>query len=640
MVYDTDTETLLLFGGSDGESGLNDTWAYDPAAGEWTDLLPVGDLPSERDGHAMVYDPGRNQVVMFGGWDERRNRDLADTWVYDPDANAWTEIHPTGARPTARDGHVMVYDPAGDQAILFGGVDGVGSFLNDTWAYDPAAEEWTELDPAGAVPPARGYSAMVYDPAGKRFVLFGGAAEDGYYNDTWAYDPAAGAWTELKPIGDLPGRRSSHLMVYDLANHTVLLYGGGTDQAGYWETWAYDPAANTWTDLDPPGGVPQVDRGHAMVYYPARGTMILFGGWGWEEVSNATWVYDPSGQSGGSPGLYATGPAPRGYHGLFYDPVGGRVVLFGGGTDTTDYGDTWSYDATVNKWTELAPKGEQPEARSWPALAYDAAGRKALLFGGATMVGALNDTWTYDPALNSWAEVEPMGERPPERWLGVTVYDSAHGMLILFGGAGVEGMLNDTWTYDTATGGWTARDPVGSLPSPRGFHSLAYDARSGRVVLFGGMNDYEEDLGDMWSYDPVKNSWTEIDSAGPAPTARSGHAMVYDSLNGRMILFGGATSMEGFNDTWAYDPAAGTWTDLKPTGDLPSDRAYHAMVYDRGTDRVILFGGFDGAQYVNDVWEYDPVRNVWTELMAVTGETTQAWQSGWMLAAMTEGSGP
>ena len=30
------------------------------------------------------------------------------------------------------------------------------------------------------------------------------------------------------------------------------------------------------------------------------------------------------------------------------------------------------------------------------------------------------------------------------------------------------------------------------------------------------------------------------------------------------------------NDTWAYDPAANTWTDLKPTGDVPAARGSHA----------------------------------------------------------------
>ena len=36
-----------------------------------------------------------------------------------------------------------------------------------------------------------------------------------------------------------------------------------------------------------------------------------------------------------------------------------------------------------------------------------------------------------------------------------------------------------------------------------------------------------------------------------------------------MIMFGGSERYRGLNDTWAYDPAGNTWTDLKPSGTLP-----------------------------------------------------------------------
>ena len=39
--------------------------------------------------------------------------------------------------------------------------------------------------------------------------------------------------------------------------------------------------------------------------------------------------------------------------------------------------------------------------------------------------------------------------------------------------------------------------------------------------------------------------------------------MVYDSVHQMVILFSG-TPTALFNDTWAYDPVANTWTDLKP----------------------------------------------------------------------------
>ena len=43
---------------------------------------------------------------------------------------------------------------------------------------------------------------MAYDPHSKMIVLFGGIdSQFVCYNDTWAFDPAAGTWTELQPGG-------------------------------------------------------------------------------------------------------------------------------------------------------------------------------------------------------------------------------------------------------------------------------------------------------------------------------------------------------------------------------------------------------------------------------------------------------
>ena len=106
---------------------LNDTWAYDPAANTWTDLEPAGDLPSARCGHAMVYDLGQRPGDPLWGVAARRCQHcFNDTWAYDPAANTWTELHPAGDLPSARNGHAMVYDSATGKVILFGGSGGIG----------------------------------------------------------------------------------------------------------------------------------------------------------------------------------------------------------------------------------------------------------------------------------------------------------------------------------------------------------------------------------------------------------------------------------------------------------------------------------------------------------------------------------
>jgi N-acetylneuraminic acid mutarotase len=137
----------------------------------------------------MVYDSSAGKVILFGGYDGAEVLD--DTWTYDPVGNAWTELRPGGAPPTARSNHSMVYDSRMGKVILFGGLSSTGTLLNDTWVYDPAGNSWAELHPAGSLPPACTMHSMVYDSITGKAILFGaGDVSAGVLrNDTWAYEP-------------------------------------------------------------------------------------------------------------------------------------------------------------------------------------------------------------------------------------------------------------------------------------------------------------------------------------------------------------------------------------------------------------------------------------------------------------------
>src|SRR5204862_547428 len=70
----------------------------------------------------------------------------------------------------------------------------------DTWAYNSAANTWTNLKPAGDVPPPRGGHTMVYDPVSRKTILFGGAFLVLYLGDTWSF--GHGEVAEPRPVGE------------------------------------------------------------------------------------------------------------------------------------------------------------------------------------------------------------------------------------------------------------------------------------------------------------------------------------------------------------------------------------------------------------------------------------------------------
>jgi N-acetylneuraminic acid mutarotase len=246
----------------------------------------------------MVYDSAHGKVIMFGGQDSAGNKN--DTWSYDPTTNHWTSLNPSGQLPAARVFHSMVFDPVSGKVILFGGFGGAPNFLSDTWAYDPTVNTWTELHPAGSAPPARDLSAMAYDPPTAKVFLFGGLGAGGDMNDTWAYDPAANSWTHLNPSGLIPSARRGHAMVYIYVQNggKMVEFGGvegsSPDEQELNDTEEYDSTPSIWEDLQPPSPVPPARDSHTMVVGGSSGEVILFGGIGSAGTPFAdTWAYTP-----------------------------------------------------------------------------------------------------------------------------------------------------------------------------------------------------------------------------------------------------------------------------------------------------------------------------------------------------------
>jgi N-acetylneuraminic acid mutarotase len=316
----------------------------------------------------------------------------------------WTSLTPTGDPPPARLGGSMVYIPSASKLLLFGGWAGGTTYINSMWGYDLAANTWADLTTGrtkqgtlvatGPLPAARATQAMVYDPSTGKVMVFGGFDGTSYYNDTWAFDPATNVWTKLSPAGSVPGARAGHSLVYDSNSAKMILFGGwnGSDELN--DTWAYDPATNTWTNLRPTGRIPTARDSQAMAYDPDSKVMILFGGWSSLKEYNDTWVYDPAANTWTDLEPAGTVPSARALQQMVYDPVVKKMTLFGGGTNTTVHDDTWTYDFASNTWTETTLTGAAPYARTGCALAYDSDKRNVLLFGGSNGIAYFNDLWS------------------------------------------------------------------------------------------------------------------------------------------------------------------------------------------------------------------------------------------------------
>ena len=293
-----------------------------------------------------------------------------------------------------------------------------------------------------------------------------------------------------------------------------------------------------------------------------------------------------------------TGPQPRLAHSIAFDSNRGRVILFGGDSLRSELlNDTWAWDGEF--WTQVADLGPSP--RAGHVMAYDSARQRVVLFGGKLTAQDARDTWEWDG--EDWTQVADEG--PAARSGHVMAFDSKRNKTVLFGGGPREGaLLRDTWEWDGE--GWTQAEDTG--PSARRASAAAFDNVRSRVVLFGG-DSGGVGLGDTWEWDGAL--WTQVAAFGPEP--RTGAAMVFE--HDHAALFGGLASAAAaakptvFGNTWEWNGAH--WTQRQDIG--PGARWGHAMAFDSIRRRVVIFGGLpvfpiDGEavpdQLLGDTWEH------------------------------------
>jgi N-acetylneuraminic acid mutarotase len=280
-------------------------------------------------------------------------------------------------------------------------------------------------------------------------------------------------------------------------------------------------------------------------------------------------------------------------------------------------------------WTQHA-SGVPPAARAWHTAVWT--GAEMIVWGGYGNNGYLNDGGRYNPAANSWTAL-PSNGAPAARWFHTAVWTGSE--LMVWGGQGSSGYLNDGGRYNPVTDSWTAL-PTNGAPAARWCHTAVW--AGSEMIIWGGTyfsGDFGYPCNDGGRYDPVANSWTMVPTNG-APAVRAEHTAVW--TGSEMIIWGG-----GLNDGGRYNPTANSWTALPATG-APAARYDHTAVW-TGSEMIIWGGAKGTSWFFNDGGRYNPAANVWTALPtngapAARSYHTAVWTGGEMIVWGGEGSIP
>jgi N-acetylneuraminic acid mutarotase len=395
----------------------------------------------------------------------------------------------------------------------------------------------------------------------------------------------------------IPGARSSHSGIVNAGGNFWMFGGEDVNENLYNDLWLYNPSNVTWEWVS--GDNTVNNRG----VYGTKGTFAA--------------TNKPGARMGQS----------------IAEDNSGYVWLFGGygedGSGNLGYlNDLWKFDPYTSQWAWISGANtansqpiyktllvtltnEVPGSRYYPSIAADASGN-IWVFGGYGYdvngnVGAMGDTWKYDPAYSGWVWESGASTRnaagtyhsqgqsgvPGARYQQSMVFDGS-GDLWLFGGTdGSNHYFNDLWKTTTPSEGdnwiWVGGEnttnnggtygtktvtATTNMPGGRSAAALMSDG-AGNFWLFGGygfdVNQDPGELNDLWQYSSATSEWTWAGGDNirnqsavyggegfPAPTnTPSGRAAQpgFIDVSGNVYIMGGATPPADNNDLWEFTPA-------------------------------------------------------------------------------------
>lgn len=257
-------------------------------------------------------------------------------------------------------------------------------------------------------------------------------------------------------------------------------------------------------------------------------------------------------------------------------------------------------------WEKLAV-ATSPSPRSYPAMAYDSVSRKIVLFGGLGAAGNLNDTWTFDG--RTWHKLNtPVA--PPIRNGATMAFDSPTNKLVMFGGFDKNQYLNDTWLWDGATATWS-RAAMPS-PPPRATGAMLFtDPVTGQATMFGGYNAFHPVVVYSATWRWSGSAWQMLNPT-TVPYPRGWGTATFDTARHNVVLTGGTGDTIRADNTWTWDGS--NWTMQTPATQVAAFIGA-GSAFDPTEEAVVLFAG------IAETWNW--TGSDWEQLTPTNSPSTR-----------------
>jgi hypothetical protein len=464
--------------------------------------------------------------------------------AFSPTTGKWRKLTPKlGGGVHNR---TLAYDPLNDRAWLG---DGTGTQLTGINYYDPVSARWVNYPMTGRLPGAE--SAMIFDRAGKRFIVFGGWFRLGVY--TFSLDPPASSMV----YANVPeGPTWDGGIAADAKKMTAWRSDLDTrrDRIVYVDTdgslWALPLDLSGWQHFSTTGGPPPALTQY--VYDRANDALVgwsssprVAGGDSKPGTTRETWLLALSTLAWTKGASIAAGDAVPieslyvGYS-VVYDPVR-QVTILHTATGESNFGpETWAYRCPSGTASppSIPPPPKGTSTYTGKITSFPLPARSGTKYGV--------NYYGFPFVSNGMSKQSDMA------------YCPLNNRLYVQGGDTIHSATDGTWSMSLKDGSWRLDfgQPVyPTLPAPHALQDdfgIAWVPSRNRFLLWPGSYFAYEPPGTpilqyargMWWFDPLSSTYTQELGLFGGPYLDRGNTTgglfggVYDDVNDQIVEFG------------------------------------------------------------------------------------------------------
>jgi hypothetical protein len=670
---------VIIWGGWNGSQAFRNGIRYNAVDDNWT-ILGSYNAPSSRYGHSAVWSNPINAamtptMLVFGGFNGTSYTNTGGR--YDPTVGwggLWSTLTATSLAPRAWHSAVWAYDGPNDsnEMVVFGGYDGF-NYYNDGAIYDLVSEDWYAITTTNRPAVRMNHTAVWANTiTPMKMVVWGGqSSSNNRLNTGGRYIPISDTWeTTATPPPGFSGREG----------HNANWTGTGTEEG--WTTYSIVTSNNiglhTSIVLSPSGKahVAYYDQTYQDLKYTnnesgawnSAGISVDTGGFvgkfasiamdssgglhiSYYDQTNGDLKYatNVSGNwqtatldSGGNVGEYTDIAVGAGnlIHISYYDASNSALKYINGVTGSWNAPVTVDNAAAVGKHNSIAVDNVNTAYISY----YDETAGDLYY---ATVTAGVPTVTAVDTAAADVGQYSSIGLDSNNN-VYISYYDASNGRLKFASNATGAFVIENQPDSTLADHGMYCSLAVNSNPATTTVHISYYDNTNMRLKYISKASAYTT----TWEAPVVVDESGDVGQYSSITTDQSKKVYVsyYDNAAGdlkyatnswtwrnKMIVWGGYNGTNYLNSGAMYDPVADSWMNIS-TVNAPTARAYHTAIWcewvdwqGRNRSELVVWGGWNGSRYLDDGAHYDPALDVWTTINSLGAPSARTYHKGvWM----------